>query len=437
MTAKAGILPLRATAMGTVTSVAGANANGFTVGVANPTSTPTITVGTSLIGLMVGDGTAATALPFPGGTTTFLRADGSFATPASGTGTVTSVSVVSANGLAGTVATATTTPAITLTTSITGLLKGNGTAISAATSGTDYVIPSGTVANVTGIVLGANGGTGIANTGKTITLGGNLTTSGTFASTFTMTNTTGVTFPSSGTLLSTAAAVTVAQGGTSLGTLTTGGVFIGQGTGTPSFVVPGTAGNVLTSVAGVWASQAPAGASGLVCIAVQTVSSNVSAVDFTSVMSSTYDRYQLDFCNVTPDVDDTLQIQLSSDNGATWHTTYQTAGIRNLSSSATPASDGAATAASTIVLSTSQVRGAASSAGANGVFNLFDPAGISSLKGFTWQLSIYNNSSQLTNTSGAGVDNTGNSAINAIRVRFGSNNVAGGVMHLYGYRKTV
>jgi hypothetical protein len=55
-----------------------------------------------------------------------------------GSGTVTSASVVSANGFAGTVATATTTPAITLTTSITGVLKGNGTAISAATAGTDY-----------------------------------------------------------------------------------------------------------------------------------------------------------------------------------------------------------------------------------------------------------------------------------------------------------
>jgi len=55
------------------------------------------------------------------------------------TGTVTSVSVVSANGFAGTVATASTTPAITLTTTITGLLKGNGTAISAAVANTDYM----------------------------------------------------------------------------------------------------------------------------------------------------------------------------------------------------------------------------------------------------------------------------------------------------------
>jgi hypothetical protein len=67
-------------------------------------------------------------------------------TSGGGAGTVTSVSVVPANGFAGTVATATTTPAITLTTTITGVLHGNGTAISAAsvtgsqTSGVDVVV---------------------------------------------------------------------------------------------------------------------------------------------------------------------------------------------------------------------------------------------------------------------------------------------------------
>jgi len=70
--------------------------------------------------------------------------------PSPGTGTVTTLSVVSSNGFAGTVANATTTPAITLTTSITGLIKGNGTALSAATSGTDY--SAGTSALATGIL---------------------------------------------------------------------------------------------------------------------------------------------------------------------------------------------------------------------------------------------------------------------------------------------
>jgi hypothetical protein len=69
----------------------------------------------------------------------------------SGGGTVTSASVASANGFAGTVATSTTTPAITITTTVTGLLKGNGTAISAATAGTDYLAPSGNGSALTGI----------------------------------------------------------------------------------------------------------------------------------------------------------------------------------------------------------------------------------------------------------------------------------------------
>ena len=56
------------------------------------------------------------------------------------------------------------------------------------------------------VVAGQYGGTGVANTGKTITLGGNLITSGAFNSTFTMTGATSVTFPTSGTLATTSGA---------------------------------------------------------------------------------------------------------------------------------------------------------------------------------------------------------------------------------------
>jgi hypothetical protein len=62
-----------------------------------------------------------------------------------GTGTVTSVSVVSANGFAGTVANPTTTPALTLTTSISGVLYGNGTAIAAATISAPLAYSAGTL----------------------------------------------------------------------------------------------------------------------------------------------------------------------------------------------------------------------------------------------------------------------------------------------------
>jgi hypothetical protein len=58
-----------------------------------------------------------------------------------GAGTVTSVAVATANGFAGTVADPTLSPVITLSTTVTGVVKGNGTAISAAVAGTDYVEP--------------------------------------------------------------------------------------------------------------------------------------------------------------------------------------------------------------------------------------------------------------------------------------------------------
>jgi hypothetical protein len=53
------------------------------------------------------------------------------------------------------------------------------------------------------IISPTYGGTGINNGTKTITLGGNLTTSGAFASTFTMTGATSVTFPTTGRLVGT------------------------------------------------------------------------------------------------------------------------------------------------------------------------------------------------------------------------------------------
>ena len=101
------------------------------------------------------------------------------------TGTVTSASVATGNGFAGSVANATTTPAITITTNVTGMVKGNGTAISAATAGTDYVAPggalgtpsSGVATNLTGTASGLTAGKVTTNANLTgpVTSTGNAT----------------------------------------------------------------------------------------------------------------------------------------------------------------------------------------------------------------------------------------------------------------------
>ena len=123
-----------------------------------------------------------------------LTTDGSVPswTPAAA-GTVTAVSVNSANGLAGT-SSGGATPALTLSTTVTGVLKGNGTTISAATAGTDYAAATtGTSAQL----LANNGSGGFSNV--TVGSGLNLAT-GTLTAPSTMT------YPGSGIANSTGSA---------------------------------------------------------------------------------------------------------------------------------------------------------------------------------------------------------------------------------------
>ena len=85
-----------------------------------------------------------------------------------GGGTVTSVSGVTANGFAFSISNPTTTPAIIALTTITGVLQGNGTAISAITSGG---IPTSLLSNNAVTVSGVSGVTG----GGSVALGSSIT----------------------------------------------------------------------------------------------------------------------------------------------------------------------------------------------------------------------------------------------------------------------
>ena len=117
------------------------------------------------------------------------------------------------------------------------------------------VIATKASAGLTAIpVTPAQGGTGVANgTNNTITFTGNYTLG------LTLTGNTAVTFPTSGTLLSTASVVTISQGGTN-GTATPTAGAVPYGTGTAyAFTSAGTTGQVLTSngsSAPTWATAA-------------------------------------------------------------------------------------------------------------------------------------------------------------------------------------
>lgn len=204
----AGVTPQWTTLnFGTVTAVAVTEANGFSGSVNNSTTTPTISIIAKVTGILKSNGSAisaavagqdyavpnlnnnwtalqsytggvnlsGTTAPFQvnGSTGTagqMLMSQGTGNTPvwvtlAQTTGTVTSMSVTNTNGFAGTVANAGTTPAITITATPSGMLKSNGTAMSAATAGTDFIAP-GVNANYTAIlaILGTTSNPGLSLT---------------------------------------------------------------------------------------------------------------------------------------------------------------------------------------------------------------------------------------------------------------------------------
>jgi len=202
---------------GTVTSVAaltlGTTGTDLSSTVANGTTTPVITLN----------------VPTASATNRGVLSSADWTTfNNKGSGTVTAVSVVSANGLAGS-SSGGATPALTLSTTVTGLLKGNGTAISAATSGTDYApATSGTS------ILYGDGSGGFSN----VTIGsglsfstGTLSASGGAGVTSFQTSLTGLTPSTASTgVVTLAGTLGVASGGTGLTSLTANYVPYGNGT---------------------------------------------------------------------------------------------------------------------------------------------------------------------------------------------------------------
>jgi hypothetical protein len=166
---------------------AAAIGSGQNILVANSSGAITVGFTGNLPVTNLNSGTSATS-------STFWRGDGTWAVPA-GTG-VTSVS--------GTLNRITSTGGTTPVIDIAATYVGQTSITTLGTIGTGTW--QGTVVSPT------YGGTGVNNGASTITIGGSHTLSGAFASTFTFTNTTSVTFPTSGTLATVGGTVSTLTG---------------------------------------------------------------------------------------------------------------------------------------------------------------------------------------------------------------------------------
>jgi hypothetical protein len=323
--------------------------------------------------------------------------------------------------------------------SVTGRASNSSGVQASIAAGTDHQVlrRSGTAlafgainlaqaAAVTGILAGANGVSGngfFAVTGPTTSL-----------KTFTLPN-------ASATILTSNAAVTVAQGGTGIATTTAYGVICGGTTATGNFqnAGAGTAGQVLVSNG---ASALPSWgslASGWDLLAVATASAS-SSLDFTTGINSTYDQYSFMFDNLLPGTDAvTMLLQISTDGGSTWINTggtyiytrqSKTTGSSTFGDESSNASDNL-----TIRPSSARTLDSASTSGINGEILCTFASG--KRPGFNFDLKVNNdNDSTLCHILGAAVQ-SGTTKPNAMRFIPSSGNWASGVIRMYGLRKTV
>ena len=121
-------------------------------------------------------------------------------------------------------------------------------------AGSSVITTVGTIGTGTwnGTLIGGTyGGTGVNNGAKTITLAGNLSTAGEFATTLTSTGTTNVTLPNSGTLATLAGAETLSN------KISVG--FSGSTSGTATLLAPATAGTTTITLPGATGTLATLG----------------------------------------------------------------------------------------------------------------------------------------------------------------------------------
>lgn len=178
--------------------------------------------------------------------------------------------------------------------------------------------------------------------------------------------------------------------------------------------------------------------SGLQLISVQTVSSAVAAVDFTSGIDATYDEYEITMHGVLPSVNDAgLVLRVSTDGGATYQSSSYQA-VRHVVSTASANTVGSTTDFINVsnVLGTAGVRNTATDGGLSGSMQ-FTPNGSSGKTIFRGETAYLSAGAGFMRIAFSGMWNGGNDPVDALRFFFNSGNIAAGTFRLWGRRKEI
>lgn len=347
---------INAPAVGTVTSVSVASANGFAGSVTNPTSTPDITITTTVNApALAGNGTAIAAATTTGsGSTVVLNNTPTLITPVLGAATGTSIvltgsisasafipssSVVPTNGLylpaANTLGWAVNSAAeLQLTSTALSPAADGGSSLGTTALGWQNLFGN------TGFVINVEGGNWVAthtsgiltvgtgdlrvttagtNTASVVTVGGTQTLTGKTLTSPTLT-TPALGTPASGVLTNatglpivagTTGTLTETRGGTNQTTYTTGDLLYASGANTLAKLAIGSSTQVLTVTGGVpvWATGGGGGTMGT-----PVASTSGTSIDFTGIPTGTKEIH-INFIGVSTNGASPIIVQIGDAGG--------------------------------------------------------------------------------------------------------------------------
>lgn len=223
--------------------------------------------------------------------------------------------------------------------------------------------------------------------------------------------------------------IPVGDGGTGARTFTANGVLYGNGTSAIAATAAGTTGQVLTSNGSGSAPTYQTGPTGANLFLIQSqTASNSALLAFTTGITATYDTYFLVWSDVVPQSNSAvLQLQFSTDGGATYVTSGYTSGINFAAYNTATLTNSNST--SVILLSDSI--SVTSGEGANGNCYMYDLTN-TNISSITGQV-CFRGATTGSGTYGYLVAGTGPTSVNAFKVFMSSGlNIATGTFSLYG-----
>jgi len=181
-----------------------------------------------------------------------------------------------------------------------------------------------------------------------------------------------------------------------------------------------------------------------VTITSQTASSSAT-LDFTTTVDWTlYDIYEFDFINILPATNGAqLEGLVTKDAGSNWEAGASDYAI-NINASTTAGTDTVKTNGVTRMIFTDDVNGVLNSAGngINGKITLYAPNVASKVKQFISYISYWDSASNYASADGSNCFydgaalGTGAAAINGVRFRFHSGNIASGTIRVRGIKNS-